>query len=180
MMKSRISIGLCAAAAALAMAQPVAAQAQACVEGEDLTDAVTYAMPLLYEAVNTKCSSSLSTDGFFATQGDEFVTRFAPYRDDAWPGAMRLITAFAGDDDGGNSGMTEMLSALPEEAMRPFVDAMVVQMVGKELKVKDCATIEEGVSLLAPLPVENFGGILTFILRQAGVKEPKICPVDAG
>lgn len=180
MMKSRLSIGFCATAAALATAQPVAAQAQACVASEDLADATTYAMPLLYQAVNTKCSSSLSADGFFAEQGEAFVNRFTPYRDSAWPGAMRVLTTFSNAGKSDDRAMAEMMAALPEEALRPFLDALIVQMVSQEVKIKDCATIEEGVSLLAPLPVENFGKILTFILKRAELDEPKICPDDAG
>ena len=32
--------------------------------------------------------------------------------------------------------------------------------------------------LLAPLPPENFGGLLTFILDVTDVKEPDICPAE--
>ena len=38
--------------------------------------------------------------------------------------------------------------------------------------------IERAMELLAPLPPENLGGLLTFILDVTDVKEPAICETE--
>lgn len=166
------------AAAALAMcalAQPQMAMAQECVEQADLSDAIIYAMPLIGDAFSETCSGELSDQGFMATKGDEFLAPYRAKQDATWPGALRLLKAF-GDKGKGPDGMSEMIGSLPESALRPFVDAVIVTMVGKEIKPKDCSKIERGVALVAPLPEDNVGDLVAFMMDMADVKNPPLCP----
>lgn len=163
--------------ALLALTQAQAAQAQSCLEPQDLNDAIIYSMPVLVETFERSCGASLREDGFFATRGEEFVAPYLAMQSERWPGALRLLKVFAGTDEDAREA-TALFDALPEEALRPFVDGIVAQMVGKEIKQKDCSRIERGVELLSPLPPENVGGLLTFIVEMAGKKEPRLCSRD--
>jgi hypothetical protein len=78
---------------------------------------------------------------------------------------------------GGNEDMGAMLAALPEDALRPFVDALVGQMIAGEIKPDSCGKIERGLELLSPLPAENVGGLVAFIVELSNRKSPPICPV---
>lgn len=169
---------LAAAVALLAMGQSQVAMAQECIEQQDLSDAVVYAMPLLTDAFMSKCDGELAADGFMLTQGEEFAAPYRAQQDRNWPAASRLLAKFAaGDDEAqGNNEMAAMLGSLPEEAVRPFVDAIIVQKVSEEIKLADCGKIERGVALLAPLPPENTGGLAAFLFDMAGVKNPSMCP----
>ncbi|WP_054117799.1 hypothetical protein [Porphyrobacter sp. AAP60] len=167
------------ALAALASAQAAQAQQQACVAAADLGDAVVYAMPIAYDAARTACTNRLTSNGFMATGGEDFIATFRGGQDKAWPGAFRLIKTFMADEanagGGANSDMGAMLTALPEEALRPFVDGLVGQMIAGEIKGDSCSKIERGLALIAPLPPENVGGLFTFIAEMADLKNPPIC-----
>lgn len=172
----RLAAKTCAAALALcALAQPQLALAQDCVDQDDLAAMTQYAMPLLADAFVTRCETELSTEGFFATQGDDFLAPFRAGQDENWPATMRVLKVF-GSKGGEDAGPMAMLDMLPEDALRPFVDAIVGTLVAKELKIKDCGKIERGIALLAPLPPENVGNLMSFIFDMADVKNPSVCP----
>jgi hypothetical protein len=171
------------ALAALATAQTAAAQEQACVRAADLGDAVVYAMPIAYDAVRNACANRLARDGFIATKGDAFVGNFRTRQNAAWPGAFRLLKTFMANDNNGSAGsgtdMIAMISSLPEESLRPFVDGLVGQMIAAEIKGDDCGKIERGVELISPLPTDNVGGLFAFIAEMADLKNPAICRTTA-
>jgi hypothetical protein len=170
------------ALAALATATTAQAQQQACVNAADLGDAVLYAMPIAYDAVGTSCARQLKTDGFIARDGARFIQTFRDKQNQAWPGAFRLIKTFMAQDkaaEGGSQGdMTAMISALPEESLRPFVDGLVGQMIAEEIKPDSCGKIERGLELLAPLPADNIAGLFAFVAELADVKNPQICSAN--
>lgn len=167
------------ALAALASAQAAQAQQQACVNSADLSDAVVYAMPIAYDAARTTCANRLSNRGFMATRGESYIAPFRAGQGKAWPGAFRFLKTFMTSDAAGEGGsqadMAAMLTAMPEESLRPFVDALVGQMIAAEIKGEDCAKIERGVELLSPLPTENVGGLIAFLAELTDLDNPPIC-----
>jgi hypothetical protein len=169
---------------ALATAQTAAAQEQACVRAADLGDAVVYAMPIAYDAVRNACANRLARDGFMATKGDAFAGNFRSRQSAAWPGAFRLLKTFMANDSSGGAGtgndMIGMISSLPEESLRPFVDGLIGQMIAGEIKGDDCGKIERGVELISPLPTDNVAGLFAFIAEMADLKNPAICPAASG
>jgi hypothetical protein len=169
------------ALAALATAQTAQAQAQACVNPADLSDAVVYALPLAFDAAGSACANRLSDDGFMATRGEDYIAQFRAKQDTAWPGAFRFLKTFMNKDGGsGNEDqMGAMLSSMPEDALRPFVDALVGQMLAAEIKGDTCPKIERGIELLSPLPSENIGGLIAFMAELADLKNPPVCPANA-
>lgn len=168
---------------ALGTAQTAAAQQQTCVRAADLGDAVVYAMPIAYDAMRNACANRLARDGFIATKGDAFAANFRTRQSAAWPGAFRLLKVFMASDTTGATGsgsdMVAMISSLPEESLRPFVDGLIGQMIAGEIKGDDCGKIERGVELISPLPTDNVGGLFAFIAEMADLKNPEICPTAA-
>lgn len=168
------------AMAALVSAQSAQAQQAPCVEPDDLTDMITYAMPIAYDAAMGSCSESYSANSFMRNGGTEFIERFRSQQDAAWPGALRVMQVFiASSSSSGDDAMTGMISALPEEQLRPFIDGIAQQMIGEQIKPDVCSDIEEGLELVAPLPVENVSGLFTFVAERAGLDNPSICSVPA-
>jgi hypothetical protein len=173
------------AIAALTTAQAAQAQQQACVASEDLGDAVVYAMPIAFDAAQNACANRLSKKGFMATEGEAFISEFRAGQDQAWPGAFRLLKTFMASKggEGSDADIAAMITALPEDSLRPFVDGMVGQMIADEIKGDSCTKIERGLELIAPLPTENVGDLVAFIAELAELKEPPICgapPVVTG
>ncbi|MDZ4308920.1 hypothetical protein [Allopontixanthobacter sp.] len=177
-MKTLRLLALSGALMALTASQVAAAQTAAppCVRQADLADAVVYAMPSMISALQAKCAASLPANGFLKTQGVQLSASYAARQGSAWPGARRFLLGFAATSvKPADSEMLEIVSSLPAESMRPFVDAMIQQEVSKKIPLKDCRNIERGVSMLAPLPPENMGGLAVFLARITGVKQPAIC-----
>lgn len=164
---------------ALATSQTALAQAQACVAPADLADAVVYAMPIAYDAAKTACSNRYARDGFMARQGDAYIATFRTGQDKAWPGAFRFLKSFMNKDNGSEDDMSAMLSSMPQDALRPFVDALVGQMIAGEIKGDACGKIERGMELLSPLPSENIGGLVAFLMELTDAKTPALCPAPA-
>jgi hypothetical protein len=165
---------------ALASATAAQAQTQACVQPADLADAVVYAMPVAYDAARTACGDRFAAGGFIAREGDAYIATFRAGQDKAWPGAFSFLKTFM--DQGGagkDADMAAMISALPEDALRPFVDALVGQMIADEIKPDSCGKIERGIELLSPLPGENIGGLVAFIVELTDMKNPPVCGAAA-
>jgi hypothetical protein len=163
--------------AALGSAEVAQAQQPVCVQPADLNDAIIYAVPLAYDAAMRSCASSYATDSFMRTGAPTFVEEFRALQDDTWPGAMRFMQTFmtADAEDSGDAAITAMIASLPEENLRPFVDGIVVEMLGSEIKGDSCDPIAEGMELLSPLPAENVGGLVALIADLAKVDNPPIC-----
>lgn len=165
---------------ALATAHTAQAQKQTCIAAEDFGETVLYAMPIAFDAVSTTCARELAPDGFLARGGDGFIEKFRARQDSAWPGAFRVLKTFMARQSTAkgrsDTEMNAMISALPEDALRPFVDGLFGQMIAKEIKPDSCGKIERGIELLSPLPVDNVAGLMAFIAEVADLKNPEICP----
>ncbi len=168
-----------AALAMLALSQPQMAMAQECVQEADVADAMIYAMPAMVTALESKCSGKLAKNGYLATRGSALKARYSALSSSAWPGASRLIGVFAssGSDRNGQE-MASMLSAMPEEFMGPFLNAVIEQKLAEKVPVKQCRNIERGLTLFDPLPAKNMGALAGFLMRFADVDKPKICPLN--
>lgn len=166
-------------AALLSLSQPAMAQGTACVKPADLADATTYAMPLFIEGLQSKCAGALPEESFVRSQGAAFAQKFAPLRDEAWPGARRVLVSFIERETGADrkdaqaaqpavGGVIQNLMRMEGDELRPFVDAIATQMIAEQIEPATCADVEKVMPLLAPLPPENYGALLATILGMVG------------
>ncbi|MEO0590837.1 MAG: hypothetical protein AAFZ11_09785 [Pseudomonadota bacterium] len=171
---------LASALAFTALGSAQAAQAQqACVAPEDAADAVVYVMPAAYDATLNSCKSEFNEETFLTSaEGSNFIEQFRTQQDERWAGTFRFLKVFIEAQSDGDEGMSEMIAAMPEESLRPFVDGILGQMIGEQIKTDTCGTIDRGVELLSPLPVENVGGLVAFILELVELDNPPICGLD--
>lgn len=164
--------------AALTSAQAAQAQ-QACIMPADAADTVMYLMPVAYDGALKSCKSAFSDDAFLpSADGRAYIEKFRSKQDETWPGTYRaaqVMIASQGDQDG---GMAETLGALDESQLRPFADALLGQMIAEEIKPDSCDKIDRGVELLSPLPAENVGGLVTFVLEMVGGGDLPVCNAD--
>ena len=161
------------AVAALAFAMPAqAAQpagAPACLSQADLRAMAAYALPSALEGVIERCSPTMAAGGYLRRQGPGLVSRYAAGKQAAWPAAKGALLQFAGDKD---AQAADAIDDLPDQAIQPFVDAMIAGMVGGQLKPEQCGLAERLMRLLAPLPPENTAELLG-LLVQLGAKDKK-------
>lgn len=179
MIRNALAPAITSTLALSALATAQAAQAQdlgPCVAAEDAADAVIYAMPSAYDAALKTCGNRIAPDSFLrSTRGKAFIDGFRAQQDARWEGTFRFFKVFIEQETKGDDTAAQMIAAMPAESLRPFVDAMLGEAIGQEIKPDTCAKIDRGVALLSPLPVENVGGLVAFILEQVDLENPRMC-----
>lgn len=172
------TIAAIAAVAALVSAQAANAQAAAgCISEREVGHLAVYAVPSLIEGVRGKCARTLAPGGFLAVKGDSFAARYLALQAETWPAAKRAIIKFATTKTDGEAANTfAMLAGLPDDAVRPLVDALIAQKIGETVKTNDCSTIERGIQLLSPLGPRDGGALVGFVFGLVKPGEVAVCP----
>ena len=72
----------------------------------------------------------------------------------------------------------KMMSALPEEALRPLIEMVVAEKITGAIKPENCKDIDRVFATIAPLPGANMTDLMTEALMIAGRKDDKMrsCP----
>ena len=172
--------GLLALGSALALAiQPVAATAQgACLNEDEVSAMAVYAMPGVVQGVRLRCSSQLASSGFLARSGDALSARYAQLQPAAWPkaksGLLKVISAKSGGAAGNRNGLT-LLSSLPDSAVRPLVDALIVQELSPQIETAQCGRIELLMQALDKVDPQVAGTLLGLIAGLMKLDEPAMC-----
>ena len=134
----------------------------------EVSSLLTYALPVVMDSTMKACRPQLSPQGYFATQGASLVQRYAARKGTAWPEAKGALLKLGGND----ARMKDMVANLSDEALQPFAEGMVAQLVTKQIKPGQCKPIERATRLLSPLPPENTAELLTFMIVLA--EKPKL------
>ena len=162
------SIIACAAMATLTASETALAAAPSCLTEREVSSLLTYALPVVMDSTMKACRPQLSSQGYFATQGSSMVQRYAARKGAAWPEAKVALLKLGGND----ARMKDMIANLSDEALQPFAEGMVAQLVTKQIKPGQCKPIERATRLLSPLPPENTAELLTFMIVLA--EKPKL------
>ena len=126
--------------------------------------AVRFGLPALFTGYRTTCASQLDADGYTAVNADRLTEKFSDGADAHWPAAKSVLFTL-----GGEHGVEhEMLSEIPDDALKPFVYALLEQIAATEIKPDNCADVERGLELLDPLPADNIAGLIGFIMELTG------------
>ncbi|ANY20669.1 hypothetical protein A6F68_02168 [Tsuneonella dongtanensis] len=171
------------AAAALAALIPAQAQAQAqaakaCLTEREVAQMAIYAVPSVVTGVRGKCAPRLSKSGFLATKGDTFAQKYAALQVETWPVAKSALLKFVGGSVGKPKAddPIAMFASLPDESVRPLVDAMIAQKIGEAVKPEQCGNVERGMQLASVLSPRDSGAMIAFIMAMTKPKNPPICP----
>lgn len=173
-----------AAIAAVAALVPAQAHAQAqavkaCLSEREVAQMAIYAVPSVVEGVRGKCAAKLSKTGFLATKGDTFAAKYAALQNETWPTAKAGIMKFVGAPKSGAAKANDsvaMLAALPDNSVRPLVDAMIAQKIGEAIKPEQCANVERGIQLASVMNPRDSGAMIAFVMAMTKPKNPAICP----
>ena len=168
---------LAALASAVALAaQPTLASAQgvACVTEAEVSAIGIYSVPSMVRSLRTRCGTELSADGYLARRGDSLIGRYAALQDRVWPAARSGLMKVMASKAGGQLAGLEVIGRVPDESIRPLVDALIVQELAPNVAPKDCWKIERVVEALAPIDPEIAGTLLGTV---AGVLQPKELPM---
>jgi hypothetical protein len=139
------------------------ANAQVRPSGPEIEGAVRFGLPALFNGFRATCSAQLAPDGYVALNADRLLAKFAEGADAHWPAAKAALSTL-GDDQGMDSAM---LAEMPDDALKPFVTALLQQMVVAEIKPTQCVDVERGLELVDPLPADNIASLIGFMVEMA-------------
>ncbi len=169
MQPKRLSVTLIALAA---LAQAQAAMAAECVTEREVSGLAIYALPSIVNGIDPICAPHLASDGYLAQNSQNLAERYARLGDANWPLAKSAMLKFIGEKDAGS----EAIASLPDEAVRPLVEAVLVQKIAGDIKPQNCPKIERGFQLIDKLPPETVGEVIGFVMGLVKPKSPEICP----
>jgi len=181
-MRNRTLLALFGAAAFLVQPQLAAAQA-ACIAEDEVSAMAIYAVPSMVRSMQLTCGPQLSQSGWLARDGGALAARYAGMQSRVWPkakaGLLKMVNGQVnaqGAVDAQAAQTIATVANLPDQNVRPLVDALIVQEVSAKIPLADCGQIERVMAAIAPIDPEVAG---TLIAASAGLfasKAPLICP----
>ena len=148
-------------AALLAAALPAPALAAAaeppCLTAQEFTAVSTFALPGVIRGAALRCSAVLPSGAFLRSQSEDLAKRYSAGRDRAWPEAK---AAFFKLGAGMDAQAASLLKSMPDENLKPFVEGAVTSMVGQQLPIDRCSSVDRIVMLLSPLPAESTAEVI--------------------
>lgn len=169
---------LAAVAVGTVALQPVAASAQqACVTEKEASAIAIYSVPGLVQAVRLQCSGELASNGYLARRGDSLIGRYGPLQTRAWPeaksGLLKLLAGKAGPSQA-LPGL-DTITSLPDNAIRPLIDALIVQEAAPHIEPGNCTRLERVIESVAPIDPELAGGLLGAIAGLVDHRDFPVC-----
>jgi hypothetical protein len=159
---------------ASAQLQAAQTQAQTCLTRPELRGMVAYFLPTVLESAIDTCSQRLKPESYMMARAPQLLTTLESGRSQAWPMAK---AAFVKIGDDGKKGTAELFAALPEEAVRPLIEAVITEKIGSSIKPDSCGDIDRVMAPLEPLPAANLIDVLTEAMAIAGRndKQLRVC-----
>lgn len=159
---------------------PVSAQALegSCITEAEIGSMAVYSLPNLVQSMQLRCSARLSPGGFLAREGDRFAGRYISLQDAAWPAAKSGFLKFASSKASSQADKLDILATLPDNTVRPLIDALMVQELSGKIATKDCRKFERVMEVLAPIDPKLTGDVVGIVAGLAGLQNPSICPVE--
>lgn len=184
---TRVRSGIACAAAAVLALQPTLAAAQDCLAEDEVSAMAIYAMPGVIQGVRLRCGSTLRPSGYLARGGDALSARYGRLQGAAWPkaksGLLKIAESkAAARPNGGRAGGADslrMISTLPDNAVRPLVDALIVQEVAPQIDLKHCGKFELLIQTLSKIEPQVAGTLLGLVAGLVKLDEPSICGARA-
>lgn len=158
MSRSIITALATAAVAACLPALAIAQSAKQCLTPKEAQGLITFALPDVITGVANKCSPSLPPKSYLSTNGADLAARYRAATAPNWPVAKQAMRKFIELD-------SDMMAALPDDALKGFFGAGVSTAIVKEIKLEQCGDIDRLMQVVAPLPPENMSALVGILLE---------------
>lgn len=157
------------AAAGLALTPGVAQAAEPpCLTPAEFTSLAGYALPSVIKGTSKRCAQTLPPRAYLTTSGETLANRYASRKTQTWPGAKAAFLKMSADT---SKDANEIFRTMPDEALQGMLDAILEGMVSQEIPLDRCATIDNVIRLLAPLPPQNTAELIALTVGLASKSE---------
>ncbi len=121
-----------------------------CLTRSEMRSGISYIMPMLMNAAKNACATALPKGSFLTDGSTDMIGKYQILADNNKATAISLISKF------GSEMKLEGLDPKSETDMfAELLPIMIEEGVSKEIKPESCATMNDIVESLAPLPPEN-------------------------
>jgi hypothetical protein len=151
-----------------AQTQAAEAGAKQCLTRPELRGMVAYFLPTVLQSTIDKCTQRLAADSYMLARAPQLVTTLEAGRAESWPMAKRAFIKIGGND---SKDTAKVFSSLPEEAIRPIVEAVISEKLGGAIKPENCGDINRIMTPLEPLPAGNMIDMVTEVMFVAARKD---------
>lgn len=153
-------------AALVAIALPTTAiqAATPCMQPAEAQALIASFLPDMIRGLRDVCKDSLPAEAFLVKSGGVLADRYEPEAKSAWTAGRAAAVKLSGGDD--------IFKRLDDESMRKTFGAVVSGEIAKDVKPKDCGTIDSILQALEPLPPANMSTLIGAVLQAAG-SDPK-------
>lgn len=145
-----------AVAAVVLPGTAIAQDAKRCVEPAEAQALLTFMLPGAFDALSDQCRSALPADAVLSRSGKALAERYRPEADAAWPMARQAFGKMA---DAG------VLKILDDATLKKLVSAGIAGELPRQVKSKDCGTVDRFVAALEPLPAKNVAMLLGALIE---------------
>lgn len=154
---------LCAAAmlwagAGSAGAAQAQARIQACIAPPAAEALLLAVAPDLLRKVGQVCAPALPSGALLRRSPNPMIDRYAAEADAAWPRAQGALGSLLGEEAAG---------MLESSLVRPLLTTTLTELVAKDIKQKDCGTIDRILTAIEPLPPRNAASLIVTIMQVA-------------
>jgi hypothetical protein len=176
-MRNRTLLTLFGAAAFLLQPQLAAAQ-QACVAEDEVSALAIYAVPSVVRSMQLRCGPELSRGGWLARDSAALASRYAAMQSRVWPkakaGLLKIVNGGVAEAQAAQTIAT--VANLPDQNVRPLVDALIVQEVSARIPVAQCGQVERLMAAIAPIEPADAGSLIGAAAGLFASEQPLICP----
>ena len=178
-MRNRTLLALFGAAAFLVQPQLAAAQS-ACIAEDEVSAMAIYAVPGMVRSMQLTCGAELSQSGWLARDGGALAARYTALQNRVWPkakaGLLKIVRGQGVDAQAAQTIAT--VANLPDQNVRPLVDALIVQEVSARIPAAQCGQVERLMAAIAPMDPEAAGSLIGATAGLFASKQPLICPAE--
>jgi len=169
------------ATAILLAAIPGVAQAAEtpCLTAAEFSGVASYALPSVITGTTLRCSATLPASSYLRSNGTQLAARYAAGKASAWPVAK---AAFLRVSTTADQAANALFANLPDQSMQTMLDALIEGAVSQQIPTERCATIDQLVRVVAPLPAESTAELIALAAglgaqsNTAKVGGFKLCP----
>lgn len=147
------------------------AQSQTCLSRPELRGLVSYFLPTVLKSAIDTCTSRLTKDSYMVARAPQLLDALEADRSGSWPMAKAAFVKIGGDSD---EATGNLFASLPEEAVRPLIEAVIADKLGSAIKPESCGDIDRVMTPLEPLPAANLVDLLSETLAIAGRNDKKM------
>jgi hypothetical protein len=154
------------------MAPAQAAPAVQCLNTQERHGLIGYFLPEVIGEVSKNCSAHLPAGSYLRTRLPQVAAQLVEAKPQAWPVAKAAFLKMGDPKD------SKQMASLPDEALRPLIDAVMASKMTIPVTPSTCAEVNDISEALAPLSPDQTVHLLATIFNAVARKDNKLrsCP----